>query len=380
MRILDRYLIRQFCFALFFALVSFWIIFLVVDMIDNLGKFVDKGASFLLVLKFYLYYTPYILVLALPVAMLLSCLFSLGQLARHNELTAMKSAGVSLYRILLPLLILSFVISLSVIGVGGWIVPMTYGRMEEVKTVEIEKGRRDQNVPLNNLFIQDDQGRILYVATYDAKDKTGIGALLQRFEGNRLKEEIWAERMSWEGVGWVFENGVRRVFADSLTGSEIPDKSAKTSADSLMAVNGEEYQAFDRLALHDLKILPEALARRPKKTDEMGYTELAEYVRIRKKAGQLVAKEDTDLQVKIAFPFVNFIIVLFGAPIAANPRRSGLVIGFAVSLFIAFVYYTLIKMGQSLGYSQKLSPVVAAWGANVLFAILGVILLVKAKK
>ena len=147
-----------------------------------------------------------------------------------------------------------------------------------------------------------------------------------------------------------------------------------------MAVNGEEYQAFDRLPLHDLKILPEALARRPKKTDEMGYTELAEYVRIRKKAGQLVAKEDTDLQVKIAFPFVNFIIVLFGAPIAANPRRSGLVIGFAVSLFIAFVYYTLIKMGQSLGYSQKLSPLVAAWGANVLFAILGVILLVKAKK
>ncbi len=380
MRILDRYLIRQFCFALFFALVSFWIIFLVVDMIDNLGKFVDKGASFLLVLKFYLYYTPYILVLALPVAMLLSCLFSLGQLARHNELTAMKSAGVSLYRILLPLLILSFVISLSVIGVGGWIVPMTYGRMEEVKTVEIEKGRRDQNVPLNNLFIQDDQGRILYVATYDAKDKTGIGALLQRFEGNRLKEEIWAERMSWEGVGWVFENGVRRVFADSLVESQAPDTSGKTNADTLLAAGGEEYQAFDRLPLHDLKILPEALARRPKKTDEMGYTELAEYVRIRKKAGQLVAKEDTDLQVKIAFPFVNFIIVLFGAPIAANPRRSGLVIGFAVSLFIAFVYYTLIKMGQSLGYSQKLSPVVAAWGANVLFAILGVILLVKAKK
>jgi lipopolysaccharide export system permease protein len=380
MRILDKYLIRQFCFALIFALVSFWIIFLVVDMIDNLGKFVDKGASFLLVLKFYVYYTPYILVLALPVAMLLSCLFSLGQLARHNELTAMKSAGVSLYRILLPLLILSFLISLSVIGFGGWIVPLTYGKMEEVKTVEIEKGRRDQNVPLSNLFVQDNQGRILYVATYDAKDKTGIGALLQRFEGNRLKEEIWAERMSWRGGSWVLENGVRRVFADSLVESQAPIKSTKTNADTLLAAGSEEYQAFDRLTLHDLKILPEALARRPKKTDEMGYSELAEYVRVRKKAGQLVAKEDTDLQVKIAFPFVNFIIVLFGAPIAANPRRSGLVIGFAVSLFIAFVYYTLIKMGQSLGYSQKLSPLVAAWGANVLFAILGVILLVKAKK
>jgi len=380
MRILDRYLIRQFCFALVFALVSFWIIFLVVDMIDNLGKFMDKGASLFLVLKFYFYYTPFILVLALPVAMLLACLFSLGQLARNNELTAMKSTGVSLYRILMPLLILSFLISLFVIGFGGWIVPLTFGKMEEVKTVEIEKGRRDQNVPLNNLFVQDDEGRILYLATYDAKDQTGIGVLLQRFEGNRLKEEIRAERMTWQGGGWLFENGVRRVFADSLTGNESTPDSGRTDTDSVLAAAGEEYQAFDRLPLHDLKILPDALARRPKKTDEMGYTELAEYVKIRKRAGQLVAKEDTDLQVKIAFPFVNFIIVLFGAPIAANPRRSGLVIGFAVSLFIAFVYYTLIKMGQSLGYSQKLPPLVAAWGANVLFAILGVILLAKAKK
>jgi lipopolysaccharide export system permease protein len=380
MRILDKYLIRQFCLALLFALVSFWIIFLVVDMIDNLGKFVDKGASFLLILKYYLYYTPYILVLALPVAMLLACLFSLGQMARNNELTAMKSTGVSLYRILLPLLILSFLISLSVIGIGGWIVPPAYAKMEEVKAVEIEKGRKDQNVPLNNIFVQDDQGRILYVATYDPKDQTGIGALLQRFEGNRLKEEVWADRLSWENGGWVFEHGVRRAFADSLTGGETAGESAKTNSDTLPTAGGEEYHAFDRLPMHDLKILPEALARKPKNTDEMGYSELAEYVRIRKKAGQVVAKEDTDLQVKIAFPFVNFIIVLFGAPIAANPRRSGLVIGFAASLFIAFVYYTLIKMGQSLGYSQKLPPFVAAWGANFLFAILGVILLLKAKK
>ena len=77
---------------------------------------------------------------------------------------------------------------------------------------------------------------------------------------------------------------------------------------------------------------------------------------------------------------LNFIIVLFGAPLAANPKRSGLAIGFAVSLFISFVYYTLIRMSQSFGYSERLPPLLAAWAANILFAILGTILLVRAKK
>jgi lipopolysaccharide export system permease protein len=129
-----------------------------------------------------------------------------------------------------------------------------------------------------------------------------------------------------------------------------------------------------------LKIKPETLTKRQKKPDEMGYFELAQYVKVKERSGQLVAKEATDLNLKISFPLVNFIIVLFGAPIAANPKRSGLAIGFAISLFIAFVYYTLIRMAQSFGYSEKLPPLLAAWITNILFTILGVVLLIKAKK
>lgn len=380
MQILDRYLIRQFCFVLLFSLVAFWVIFLVVDLVEHLDKFIDKHASLSLVMKYYFYYTPYILALALPVAMLLSCLFSLGQLAKHNELTAMKSAGISLYRILLPLFVLSFLISLFVIGLGGWLVPVTFQKKEEVKIVEIEKGRKETDVLLNNVFVQGEDGRIFHLATYDTKEKIGTGALVQRFEENRLKEEIRAQRVMWQNNGWLFEEGVERIFFDSLSERSHLKDSDKTKSNSFSFNPAEEYKAFHRLLRMDLKIKPEALARRQKKPDEMGYFELAQYVKIKKRSGQLVAKESTDLHVKIAFPFVNFIIVLFGAPLAANPKRSGLAIGFTISLFIAFVYYTLIKMGQSFGYSEKLPPLLAAWATNILFAILGAVLLIKAKK
>jgi len=380
MQILDRYLIRQFGFALIFSLIAFWVIFLVVDLVEHLDKFIDKQAAFFVVVKYYFYYTPYILVLSLPVSMLLSSLFSLGQLAKHNELTAMKSAGISLYRILLPLFILAFVMSLFVMGFGEILVPITYQKMMEIKTVEIEKGKRETNIILNNVFAQEEDGRIFHLATYDTKEKIGTGALVQRFEENRLKEEIRAEKVRWENNGWLFEDGVERIFSDSLAEPGHSEDLGKAKLDSLPPNPTEEYQAFDKLFRLDLKIKPEALAKRQKKPDEMGYFELADYVKIKKRSGQVVAKETTDLHLKIAFPFVNFIIVLFGAPLAANPKRSGLAIGFAISLFISFVYYTLIRMGQSFGYSEKLPPLLAVWAANILFVILGTILLVKAKK
>jgi lipopolysaccharide export system permease protein len=384
MRILDRYLIRQFGLALLFSLISFWVVFFVVDLVEHVDNFIDKQAPVSVVIKYYFYYTPYMLALTLPVAMLLACLFSLGQLARHNELTAMKSAGISLYRIVLPILILSFLISLFVVGFGGIIVPVTFQKKEEIKTVEIEKGSRERGAIISDVFVQDQEGRVFHLATYDTRKQRGTDALVQRFEGGRLREEIRAKRVKWENNGWVFEEGVERIFSNAVNENAISEESNKSSMDSSakskLDSETEEYRPFERLFRLDLKIKPKALARRQKKPDEMGYFELAEYVKMKKRAGQEVAKESTDLHLKIAFPFVNFIIVLFGAPLAANPKRSGLAIGFAVSLFISFVYYTLIRMGQSFGYSEKLPPLLAAWSTNILFAILGTILLIKAKK
>ena len=387
MRILDRYLIRQFCFVLLFSLIAFWMIFLIVNLVENLDKFIDRHATLLMVVKYYFFYTPYILVLALPVAMLLSCLFSLGQMAKHNELTAMKSAGISLYRILSPLFVLSFAISVITLIVGESIIPYTYQKMMEVRTVEIEKGKKDVDLLLQDVFVQGSGGIIFHLASYDTKAKMGTDVLVQKFEDNRIKEEIQAKKVKWKDNGWLFENGVEMVFSDSLAVTPafdsvgIPDTSLLRPPTEKRVVTGiEKYEAFDKLLKLDLKIKPETLSKRQKKPDEMGYFELRKYVKTKERSGQLVAKEATDLDLKISFPLVNFIIVLFGAPIAANPKRSGLAIGFAISLFIAFVYYTLIRMAQSFGYSEKLPPLLAAWITNILFAVLGVVLLIKAKK
>ena len=111
MTLLDRYLVRKFIINLMFSIGAFVIIFLVVDLIENLDKFIDRDARVYQVVVYYLYYIPYIINLTLPVCMLLACLFSLGSMSQHNEIVAQKSAGISLYRIFAPLFVLALVIS-----------------------------------------------------------------------------------------------------------------------------------------------------------------------------------------------------------------------------------------------------------------------------
>jgi lipopolysaccharide export system permease protein len=363
MKVIDRYLVKQFLSHLSFSLLVFWVIFLVVDIVEHVDLFIDRQAGLFLVIKYYLFYTPYILSLVLPVGMLLSSLFSLGTLAKNNELLAFKSAGISLYRIILPLLILSFILSLVSLSFNELVVPFTNLRKDEIRTEEIDKKKKERGLLFHNVFVQGENNRIFYLGLFDGQRNAGTQVLVQRFEGNKLIEQIEAKKMSWTGNGWLFENGRYRVFADSAKEGEE-----------------EKFSSFEKLFRLDLKVKPFAFTKKQKKPEEMGFGELKNYVEIKKKTGQKTAKELTDLYMKLSFPLINFIIVLFGSPLAANPKRSGKAFGFALSLFISFVYYILIRMGQSFGYSEKLSPILATWSANIIFAALGILLLIKAKK
>jgi len=369
MQILNRYLLKQFLSVLLFAILSFWIIFLIVDLVEHIDLFIDRQATPSSVIRYYLYYSPYILVLVSPIAMLLSSLFSLGLLARQNELLAMKSSGISLYRILLPLLGLALGISFLVMLAGNFLIPYTNQKSLKIRAREIEKKNKGMEVSFNDIYLQTENQQIIYLNHYNSQKKAGEGVLFQTFsdfgsagKNNRIKEEILAEKILWDGKGWLFLNGSHRIFSDSVT--SFPEK----------------YVQFERILRLDLKLKPEALTKEQKLPEEMSYKELKSYVRLKQRTGQDTAKEKTDLYMKISFPLANLIIVLFGCTLATSPRRSGLALSFAISLGISFVYYTFLRLGQSFGYSHKLPPLLAAWISNLVFAIIGIVLLIKAKK
>ncbi|RIK60026.1 hypothetical protein DCC62_28415, partial [candidate division KSB1 bacterium] len=155
MRLLDRYLIQKFLFILAFSLVAVISIFIIIDLVERLSDYIDRQVPAVVIVSYYFYFIPYIIVLMLPIAMLLASMFSIGQLGKYNELTAMKSSGISMYRILAPIFGLALFVSLLMLAFAEIVMPEANQRKAELKSQYIDRLPRNLPTRLSNLYLQE---------------------------------------------------------------------------------------------------------------------------------------------------------------------------------------------------------------------------------
>lgn len=356
MRLLDRYLLSRFVVALSLSIIGLLLIAIVVDLTENIDTFIDHQASATQILLYYIYHTPYWVILTLPIAALMGTLFSLTGLARRNEITAMKAAGISLYRVLAPLLVFAALFSGLAFVFADRILPAAtflYNNVrDEIRSYSRSDGSRRQ------VLLQDVDGQYIFARSYDARRRKAHEILWERHVDYRIAERIVADRLEWRNQEWVLFEGRRYRF--SQTGS-------KTSL-------------FDTLSLRQLTLGPADLERQQKKPEEMDFAELKTYISRARANGEDVTRQLVDLHLKISFPVTCFIVVLLGAPLGANTRRTGLANSFGVGLLVCFAFYSCVKMGQALGWNQILTPMLGAWFANILFGCISLVLVWRAHK
>jgi lipopolysaccharide export system permease protein len=358
MTVLDKYLLRKFIINLLISIGAFVIIFLVVDLIENIDKFIDRDAKASTVLIYYIYYIPYIINLTLPISMLLSCLFTLGSMSQYNEIVAQKSAGISLYRIFAPLFILSFLISIGAGLFSEFVVPWTNQERLDLYRYEIKRHPRNQGSKRNNIYLQDVSNRKISIAFFNGNTNEAKKVSLQYFDGRQLVKRIDAKTMSWYENSWVLHDVIERTFVDTVVTTS----------------------QYDQLIQTNLKFKPESLLELQKKPEEMSYLELQTFIKEMTTIGAEVRKWIVELYLKISYPFANFIIILFGAPIAARKRRSGTAVGIGISLLICFIYFLFIRMGQVMAHQGTLSPILGAWLGNIIFGTAGLYTLIASRK
>jgi lipopolysaccharide export system permease protein len=358
--LIDRYILKKFLIILSYNLLAFIVIFIVIDLIENLDKFLSYQAALKNVFFYYIYYIPYIIILTLPISMLLSSLFTLGSMAQHNELVAIQTSGVSLYRIIFPLLLLALAISIISGFAGESLVPSSNRARLDILRFSIQKQSRNIRLSRNNLAIQDNQNRQIYIQFYETTKQKAHKVNIITSAQDKIVKRIDAQFMLWNTLNhyWILYNVSERILDQ---GQEI-----LTHRDSLI-FSDSNITPDDLL---DLEILPE----------EMNYNELNRLVDKMLTLGADARKWLVDLYMKISYPFANFIIVVFGAPLAARKRRSGPALGFALALFISFIYFIFLRTGQVLGHKGDLDPWLAAWIGNIVFGIGAVFLLFKVKK
>ncbi len=347
MKIIDKYLIRQFLQTLIFGVIAFVLLFVVINLMEQLGSFVDNNVKLPMVLQYYFYYTPEIIRLILPISVLLSCLFVSGKMSTLNELTAIKAGGIGLFRYMLPFLITTFLISMFLVYFSGFIVPEANKKKLYIERTFMGLGSIRNG---SNIYFQDSKTRIVTITSYDIEQNQAIDISIQEFDSSnvtRMISRIDASRMSYapKTKTWNLVGAIKRVFNN---GSQ----------------NIEKHMT---LGINNLNFLPADIINKQRQQEEMTLKELIVYAGDQQQAGNDPTETFIEFHSRIAFAFSPLIVVLFGLPISANKRKGGLALQFGLNLLITFIYLVFMKVSQAFGKNGVLDPVTTAWFANFIF-------------
>jgi len=348
-RILDRYLMREFASYLVLGLFGFVAILLVVEMFQRIDVFLDQHTPPLVVARYMAYQAPEKIVQILPVAVLLATFLALGQLNKFGELAAMRSAGLSLLRILAPIFALAVVLTLGVFAFNEFVVPPANQARDRILRQDIEGVHREEVSERANVTYLGEGGRIFLMRLYLIREQRMHEVSLQEFAGGELKRRIDAAEGSWDGEKWVFTSGIVRTFEDGA----------------------EAARSFERMTVTGIRERPEDFAREERSPAEMSWAELRRYVVRLRASGARVAGHLVDLHLKLALPLVNLIVVMIGGAVATRLRSQSAALGFGLSITIAILYYAFVRLGQAFGHNGGLPPYVAAWSGNVVFGLVG---------
>lgn len=342
-------------------MVALVIFFVVLHYVEHADDFLDAGATFQMVfLGYYPSFIPEIIKLVSPLAVFLSCLFLVGRLSQEVQLVALQTSGVSLYRILLPFVLVGLTLTGFMFWFNGWVVPKA--NQERVAFESQFVRRAGGAVETSNIHRQNRPGSILAVGYFDRDASVGYRVSLQSFDGTRrLEERIDAETMTWDDSlnVWRMSGVIIRSFDDA----GLERRTRRAELDTV------------------LQVYPRDIARTERDAELLTIPAAAEYVDALRRSGAAnIGRPLVEYYAKFAYPMANLILVLVGVPLAAVRRRGGQTIRIAIGLLISFVYLAMIKLAEPFGYSGELDPLLAATLPHAFFFVLGLILLFRARK
>ena len=292
-----------------------------------------------------------------PIAVLLSTLFTVGRMMNFNEIVAVKNAGVSLLRFMVPFLICGLVVTCISYYLNNWVVSEANKRK-----FSFERNYLGINKPVqgfNKLYFQDSKNRIVLIEQFNELEMVGNRISILMFNPDTLTildKRVDAAKMKWENNTWVLEKAVTRELKPS----------------------GESIQSYDTIPVEDiegikkLNISPEQIIKKQLKPDEMNYSEIKDFIENQRKNGQNVDRVLVDFYSKISFPFSSFIVIIFGISISTgSKRKKGLALQFGISILVSFLYLGFVKISQTFGYNGDLNPILTAWMANIVFISIG---------
>jgi LPS export ABC transporter permease LptG/LPS export ABC transporter permease LptF len=365
-RILDEYVVREFLTMFLMVLAGFVMLMLVFTFFDLVGDILRNHIPLSEVGDYLYNLIPSMLYQISPLAVLIAVLVVFGALNRNSEIIAMKATGISLYRLVVPIISISAILSVSLFLFDQYELPQANRKQEALRN--IIKGRPPQTVlhPEHNWIFglprPGEPGRIFYYQFFDP-DRNEF-ANLSVFEFNpatfQLSRRVFGSRVRWDSDSgtWLFQNGWQRDF-DGATVTE------------------NSFREFQQTSFSEIHEDPGYFTKEAKQAQEMNFGQLDGYIRDLSQSGFDTMRLRVALWRKLAFPLVAMVMAIIAIPFALSMGRRGSLTGIAVAIAVALAYFVVDGLFGALGNVNYLPAYLAAWSSDVLFGLVGGYLLLR---
>jgi LPS export ABC transporter permease LptG/LPS export ABC transporter permease LptF len=363
--LLDDYVMREYATNFGLVLFSFSTLFLIFTFFELLGAIFHNRTPLVTVGEYLINLIPYILYNVTPLCALVAVLVTFGALSRSSEITAMKSSGISLYRIITPVLFVTLLISAGLFLFDEVYLPTANRRQEALLSVIKDKpaqtfSRPDQQWISGQTDRAGEPARIFYYQGFNAE--TNKFANLTVFEFTpatfTLQRRIFAASARWDPQvnTWVFDNGWQRTFAGDTIAS---------------------YKPFTVATFPEIREQPSYFKKEYIPSQEMSYNELSRYITDLKQSGFDTKRLSVQLNKKIAYPLITLVMAILAIPFSLSMGKKGSLAGIATAIGLAITYWVVSLIFESLGNVNTLPALLAAWTPDLLFALTGTYLLLR---
>jgi LPS export ABC transporter permease LptF/LPS export ABC transporter permease LptG len=357
--LLDDYVLRDFATYLGMIVASFLMLLLVFTLFELIGDILRNHISPLVVGEYLLNVSPYFIYNTTPLSMLLAVLITFGLLTRSNEITAIKATGISIYRVIVPVIVAAAFIGGGLFFLDQFYLPRTNKRQDALHN--LIKGRPAQTYLLpDRKWIKGRQSTIYYYRFFDPDRNDFASLSVFKYDPVtfQLTQRIYAARAHWGDAlqKWVVEMGWER----DLRGAAI-----------------DNYRTFDVATFASLNEPPPYFKKEVKQFSEMNYQELKRYIHDLQQSGFDVVRLRVQLHKKFAFPLITLVMAILAVPFALSVGRRGAVTGVATAVGIGLVYWTISGFSESMGNVSQLPPALAAWAPDLFFGLVGGYLILK---
>lgn len=352
MKILDRYVISEMVGPFFIGVIGF-VLVLAVDLLFTMADLIiNKGVPMWAVLKLLVYKLPSIMVLTFPVSTLFGTAMALGRLSKDSEIIALRTSGVNLLRIAVPIMVVGVLVSFASYFTNERIVPhANYVASNLIRQIIY---KRPLPSVQNNVFFKDSHNRYYYARRIDMKNKTMDNIMVYEITDEKYPRVILADHATFAGRIWELNQGVVHKY------------------DEKGYLNYEAGFAYMKLNVSEDLI---DFTKRSRSHQEMNSDELKDMIQVLDRGGVGTKELRTELFMKYSIPATCFVFALIGIPFSLPSPRSGRTWGMVVTIVFMFTFYVFASVFRSLGKGGVLSPIVAAFTPQLSFALLGVVLL-----